>query len=103
MYGAYVDLLSATCANAARQRMTELAGDQVRIERVSDRDFDSRGRQVAYLYTANGDSIDEIMVREGLARAWTQDGQHSGWFVYRQSVAASTDAGCIWTLGPLGR
>jgi endonuclease YncB( thermonuclease family) len=103
MYGVYVDMQSETCAAAAEERMAELAGHHVRVEAVVDRDTDSRGRQVAYLYTASGDSIDEIMVREGLARAWTQDGQHSGWFVYRQSVASGSDSGCIWNLGPLGR
>ena len=27
-------------------------------------------------YTQAGDSIDEILVSEGLANAWTRDGQH---------------------------
>ena len=49
-----------------------------------------------YLFTEGGESIEERLVREGLALVWTQDGQHVGWFVFRDSNARETEAGCLW-------
>ena len=37
---------------------------------------DDFGRRLAYAYTADGLSIDALMIGEGLAEAWTRDGQH---------------------------
>ena len=40
------------------------------------RSQDRYGRLLYYVYTQAGDSIDEMLVSEGLAKAWTRDGQH---------------------------
>ena len=43
---------------------------------LGPRSQDRYGRLLYYVYTQDGDSIDEILVSEGLAKAWTRDGQH---------------------------
>ncbi len=39
-------------------------------------------RPLYHLYTGTGDSIDAALIREGLGRAWTRDGQHT-WIISR--------------------
>ncbi|MCZ6538210.1 MAG: hypothetical protein O6922_00085 [Chloroflexi bacterium] len=95
MYGAYVVDQPAVCAALAMERLTTLAGGSIRIEpgpsdpvRISSDHY--------YLFTADGQSIEEQLVREGLALVWTQDGQHLGWFVFRDANARENEAGCLW-------
>lgn len=40
------------------------------------RSRDRYGRLLYYVYSQDGDSIDEKLIREGLGEAWTRDGQH---------------------------
>ncbi len=63
------------CYREATTRLRELAGGAVRVE-LGARSQDRYGRLLYYVYTQDGDSIDEILVSEGLAEAWTRDGQH---------------------------
>jgi micrococcal nuclease len=63
------------CFNEATNRFTELAGDSVRVE-SGPRQGDRYGRILYYVYTEGGESIDETLVREGLALAWGWDGQY---------------------------
>ncbi len=63
------------CYREAAARLRELAGGEVRVE-LGPRSKDRYGRLLYYVYTQDGDSIDELMVAEGLAKAWTRDGQH---------------------------
>ena len=83
------------CASEATDRLRELAGDQVRLEdgpRLTDR----YGRRLAYVYTQNGISIDAALIREGLATAWTRDGQHRDLLVGLETEARRQGAGCLW-------
>ena len=59
----------------ATRRMGQLAGRYVRME-AGPRPTDDYGRILAYLYADSGTSIDEILIREGLATAWEPDGQN---------------------------
>ena len=63
------------CYMEATARLRELAGGEVRVE-LGPRSRDRYGRLLYHVYTQDGDSIDEILVSEGLAKAWTRDGQH---------------------------
>ena len=49
-----------------------------------------------YVFTEGGNSIDEILVREGLALAWTRDGQHRDHLIGLEQTARRTAAGCLW-------
>ena len=83
------------CADEATERMRELAGEEVRAE-PGPRGTDLYGRTLAYVYTASGASIDERMVRAGLAWAWTKDGQHRELLMMLEQEARSAGAGCLW-------
>ena len=57
---------------------------------------DQFGRILAYIYTEDGTSIDEALIREGLATAWTRDGQHRDYLVGLEKEARRQEAGCLW-------
>ena len=83
------------CASEARQRLRKLAGGKVRLEdgpRLTDR----FGRVLAYVYTVDGLSIDEILIREGLATAWSVDGQHRDDLVGLEKETKERGTGCLW-------
>jgi len=63
------------CFEEATERFRELAGDRVRIE-FGPRSRDRYGRLLYYVYTQDGDSVDEKLIRERLGKAWERDGQH---------------------------
>ena len=63
---------------------------------LGPRSQDRYGRLLYYVYTQDGDSIDEILVREGLAEAWTRDGQHRDVLVAAEKGARRDKRGCLW-------
>jgi endonuclease YncB( thermonuclease family) len=83
------------CYRQATERLDELAGNTVRVE-PGPRAQDRSGRLLFYVYTGNGESIDEKLVREGLAHAWTEDGQHRDFLVDREGEAQQDNKGCLW-------
>ena len=64
----------------ANKLLTELAGGTVRVE-SGLRAQDHLGRSLWYIYTEDGESIEEALIREGLGLAWTRDGQHSDYLI----------------------
>ena len=83
------------CFAAAKARLSELAGDSVRVEN-GPRQEDQYGRMLNYVYTEDGQSIDEILTREGLALAWDRDGQHRDLLVATEEMARRSESGCLW-------
>ena len=83
------------CYRQATGGLRQLAGDAVRLE-SGPRARDPGGRLLYYVYTMRGNSIDEILVREGLARAWTRDGQHRDDLVRLERGARNSRSGCLW-------
>ncbi len=75
MFGVDTPERGEKCYREATARLRELAGDEVRVE-LGPRSQDRYGRLLYYVYTQDGDSIDEILVGEGLGEAWRRDGQH---------------------------
>ena len=63
---------------------------------MGPRASDRYGRSLYYIYTEGGDSIDEILVREGLAVAWTADGQHLQYLMSLADRARNEGVGCLW-------
>ena len=51
---------------------------------------------LAYAYTSKGVSIDETLIREGLATAWTRDGQYRDLLVNLEQDARKQGSGCLW-------
>ena len=83
------------CYRQATGGLRQLAGDMVRVQ-SGPRARDPGGRLLYYVYTMRGNSIDEILVREGLARAWTRDGQHRDALVRLERSAQRSGSGCLW-------
>ena len=83
------------CYQEATQRLSELAGDTVRVE-AGPRAQDRFGRSLYYVFTESGASIDEILVREGLGRAWTRDGQYVYTLMGLEGEARRDGTGCLW-------
>ena len=83
------------CYNQATRRFRELAGGRVRVQ-GGPRARDPGGRLLYYVYTEQGESIDERLIREGLARAWTRDGQHRDLLAGLEQTARTEGRGCLW-------
>ena len=83
------------CHREAISSLRQLAGKVVRVKpgpRVSV----SGERLLYYVYTIAGDSIDETLIREGLARAGTGDGQHRQLLMRLEAQAQNNGTGCLW-------
>jgi endonuclease YncB( thermonuclease family) len=81
------------CYDEATERLGELAGDSVRVE-AGPRREDRYGRYLFYTYSLDGESIDEMLIREGLAQAWTGDGQHRDVLIGAEEEAEANPAEC---------
>ena len=86
------------CFGKATMGFRRLAGQEVRVER-GPRGVDPGGRRLFYVYTTDGNSIDEILVRAGLARAWTKDGQHRNGLTNWETKTRRAGEGCLWNTG----
>ena len=95
LYGLDTPEVGEPCADEATERLRALAGDTVRVEQ-GPRTVDPYGRTLAYLYTESGMSIDELLVKEGLAVAWTRDGQHRLLLMDLEREAKDEGVGCLW-------
>lgn len=96
LYGVDTPEIGDRCAAEATSRINELAGNSVRLE-DGPRLTDQFGRLLAYVYTEDGYSIDEILVREGLGTAWTEDGQHRDFLVGLERGTRLMGDGCLWS------
>jgi len=95
LYGIDAPEVGQRCASGATQRLRELAGNEVRVE-TGPRLRDAFGRQLAYIYTAQGESIDALLIIEGYAVAWERDGQHRDFLVELEREARLDGGGCLW-------
>jgi endonuclease YncB( thermonuclease family) len=95
LFGVDTPERGARCFAEATKRLTELAGDSVRVE-AGPRQGDGYGRRLYYVYTEAGDSIDETLLKEGLGLAWIGDGQHRDVLVAAQMEAEQRGVGCLW-------
>jgi endonuclease YncB( thermonuclease family) len=96
LYGIFVAPEDAECGGLARTRLEELAGGQVRLEAGAQM-ADRHGSLLRYVYTAEGESIDELMIRQGLARPSPFEGQHYPWMLIRADRASNGRVGCLWS------
>jgi hypothetical protein len=95
LFGVDTPEVGERCSSTATDRLRELAGDEVRVEN-GPRFIDPYGRRLYYVYAENGESIDEKLVQEGLARAWTRDGQHGDTLMRLESEARRGREDCLW-------
>ena len=83
------------CYQETMDRTLELSGDSVLLE-AGSRKEDKYGRLLCYLYTQSGESIDTKLIQEGLATAWTRDGQYRDKLVNEENQARAKGKGCLW-------
>lgn len=95
LFGMDTPEIGEPCYSEATARLTELAKDAVRVE-PGPRARDPFDRLLYYIYTDSGESIDELLVREGYARAWTRDGQHRDILMDLEQEARENGVGCLW-------
>ena len=84
------------CSLEATNRLNELVGDSVRLE-DGPRLTVQIGRRLAYVYTKDGNSVEERLIQEGLGVAWTEDGQHRDFLVGLEKGTRMMDDGCRWS------
>jgi hypothetical protein len=83
------------CSTEATKWFKKFASGTVRVDRGPRAD-DNHGRILFYIFTDDGESVGEILVREGIALAWTRDGQHLGVLVLAEN-GPRRDRG--WSVG----
>ncbi len=83
------------CYEEAKERNEELVGKTVLLLE-DDRDKDSSDRLLRYVFREDGISIDFLMIAEGYARAWREDGAYRDRLVQAESVVQGRRIGCLW-------
>jgi endonuclease YncB( thermonuclease family) len=95
-YGVNTTERGERCFTEATERTRALAGSQVQL--VSDaRLQDSFKRELRYVYTVSGESIDAALIREGLALAWREDGAQRAALIALEERARASKTGCLWS------
>ena len=88
------------CYREATDALRRLAGGEVRVlPDVRLRDSSRPPRELRYLFTPDGRSIDAALIAEGLALAWREDGANRDAFVALEDEARAAKRGCLWTGG----
>ena len=96
LYGVDTPERGDACYAEATARLTALAGSRVLLV-PDERTTDHFGRELRYVFTANGQSIDDALVREGLALAWREDGSRRDALVAVEEAARASKTGCLWS------
>ena len=95
LFGVNAPETGERCAEEATALLTSLAGGAVRLlpdERLED----AGGRQLRYLFTAEGISIDAALIAGGVARAWRADGALRDQLVALEEETSNDGRGCLW-------
>jgi len=83
------------CYAEATRRTSELTRAGVIL--VPDaRQQDPGGRELRYVFTLEGQSVDATLVAEGMALAWRGDGTLRSRLVAIEEQARSARTGCLW-------
>jgi len=83
------------CGPEATEELRNLAGSQVRF--VADARLEDRyGRELRYLFTPDGRSIDAMLVSEGAVEAWHEDGAYRDALGTLEREARAAGRGCLW-------
>jgi endonuclease YncB( thermonuclease family) len=83
------------CFSEATARNDELIDGSVLL--LPDaRNRDRYGRLLRYIFDANGNSVDERLIAEGLAHAWRQDGAYRDQLIALEDQTDAAKIGCLW-------
>lgn len=95
IYGIDTPERGEVCFREAAERLEELSAGEVRLS-PGDRERDRFDRLLRYVYAPDGSSIDALLVSEGLATAWTTDGDLRFALIELEGRARANGAGCLW-------
>lgn len=95
LYGADTPERGEACFTEATERLTALAGERVFLV-LDARPQDRFGRELRYVFTEDGRSIDHTLVAEGLAKAWREDGSRRAAILAAEEAARAASVGCLW-------
>jgi endonuclease YncB( thermonuclease family) len=90
--------LNAACGPEARNRNEMLVGGQVLLQEEPNYTYDSLGRRLYYVFTADGTSVEDALLREGLAVAARVDGFRGEEMLMLEDETAAVGRGCLWSL-----
>jgi endonuclease YncB( thermonuclease family) len=95
-FGSDAPEVGETCADEATSRNRELVEGKSVLLVEDERERDPGGRLLRYVFTTNGRLVDEVLISEGLSKAWRRDGAYRDQLVIREELADSADVGCLW-------
>lgn len=96
LYGVDTPERGEACYDEATRRLTALAADRVLLV-LDARSTDPYGRELRYVFTGDGRSVDALLVTEGLAHAWRQDGSRREALITLEDHARTSKTGCLWS------
>jgi endonuclease YncB( thermonuclease family) len=94
--GAEAPPLNQPCGRPAQARNRELVGGQVLLEADPAYQLDDVGRRLYSVCTPEGLWIEEVLIREGLARAVRTDAIYGAYLAEAQAHAEAARTGCLW-------
>lgn len=84
------------CFTEATRRAKDLLDGRVKL--VADaRNRDRYGRLLRYVYSTDGHSIDALLIAEGFAHAWREDGALHVDLIALEDRARAANVGCLWS------
>lgn len=96
LFGVNTPEIGDACYSDATARLAALAGDTVLL--LPDvRLQDVGGRELRYVFTEDGASIDAALLNEGLAVAWRRDGAFRDELIALEEAASAAETGCLWS------
>ena len=96
LYGIDTPERGEACYREATDRLRQLAGGSVLLQ-PDARLQDPGGRELRYVFTDEGASIDAALLHEGLAIAWRRDGSYVDELVTIEEAASAAGTGCLWS------
>lgn len=98
LFGASTPEVGERCADEATARLEALAGAEVLLL-ADERLEDAGGRALRYVFTPAGLSIDAVLIDDGLATAWREDGAYRDALLEVEDDARAAGDGCLWAGG----
>jgi endonuclease YncB( thermonuclease family) len=95
--GVSVPAVNQPCGQEAFQRNRELTAGGILLEADPLYSMDDHRRLLFYAFTPDGISIEETLIREGLAYATRSDAAHGPDLMAAEADAAANGQGCLWT------
>lgn len=96
LFGVDTPEVGDPCYAEATARLAALAGDTVLL--LPDvRLQDVGGRELRYVFSEDGASIDAALLDEGLAIAWRRDGAFRDELIALEEAASAAETGCLWS------